>query len=433
MQVTKSVNHALAHLFTCALVALMPGCPALGIVGDGVSDDDARDGDGDGDGDSDGGEGEGEAEGDLGVLADAAATLFDRCFTLEQVFGDAVAVLEPAWVAQFEWPTVNLTGGPVFIVFGVLFVGTDRDELLAHFEAQTNNPALEFRQAAYDACLAVLTSPTCPEDVWYPFHIRETFSACKEIFSGVRAVGEGCGEDFECAGGGRFVTFCDQPDEEQCGVCAALPGDAEPCADDRCRAGLVCNDDNTCVPLPGHGEPCSLSCAEGLICNEVDVCEPIRNDTPREGDPCVVDSRQNSCDPFATALFCDPTDNTCQPITIVAPGGTCDPEAGFFKTANYCRDQVMLNACLDPEADGTFICTALPGIGRACVQGRCAHVGALGVATTGCDETDTCVVLPGEGQACVDFRCADPLVCDENNICVVNPLVDLEGPVCPSG
>jgi hypothetical protein len=426
MQVTKAVNLALPLLFMCALVALMPGCPAFGIVGDGVSDDDARDGDGEG------GEGEGEADGDLGVLADAAAAFFDRCFTLEQVFGDAVAALEPAWVAQFEWPNPRgiATLGPAFFVFGVQPVGTDRDELLAHFEARTNNPALGFRQAAYDACFAVLTNPTCPEDL-----NPETFTACREVFSGVRAVGEGCGEDFECAGGGRFETFCDQPDEEQCGVCAASPGDGEPCADDRCRAGLVCNDDDTCVALPGNGQPCiGVFCAEGLTCNEARVCEPPPADIPREGEPCVVDSVNNNCNPFATALFCDSTDNTCQPITIVAPGGTCDPEAGLFKAANYCRDQSTLNACLDPEADGTFICTALPGIGSACVQGRCALDVAFGVAPeTACDETDTCVVLPGEGQACVDFECAGALVCDDNDICVVNPNVDLEGPVCPSG
>lgn len=136
--------------------------------------------------------------------------------------------------------------------------------------------------------------------------------ACR--FAGDRINGAGCATGAQCQS-----SFCDAPDEGQCGQCSPVRKLGEPCSKggSPCDVGLYCGAALICIP-PG---------IEGDACNPTAPCGPRHSCVAGEclppalsGQPC---DDEHGCDPL-DLLTCDPASTTCQPQQTLAPARTCD-------------------------------------------------------------------------------------------------------------
>ncbi len=195
------------------------------------------------------------------------------------------------------------------------------------------------------------------------------------------AVGGVCSGDPGCEAG----LFCDN------GLCAALPGDGEPCQNGTlCAPGLACAMDfGDCAPLPGDGAPCAFGpngpnqCATGLGCVD-GTCGPM----PGLNEPCTVDNRCEAplaCDFTAQGSFC---------VAQKALGGACQNDQ-VCGTGLHC--DFAVGACAADFAVG-----AACSVGNECgVTQVCLPNDGLGLA---------CAPMPGLGDACL-FDCEAGLFC----------------------
>ena len=185
------------------------------------------------------------------------------------------------------------------------------------------------------------------------------------------AAGSPCMWDGECS----KQTYC------AAGVCAALPGDGDPCAlDVRCLPGLGCDPATTvCGALPGEGETCAwifggqVGCAGALGCVAA-TCAVM----PAEGDPCTDDQRCGAglgCDDTFTCVPAHAAGEPCLDHRVCAAGLFCDAVksvcAPFVAKGEPCYDSVGCGpsgSCVPGASDGQWVCGAIPAAGDACYQ-----------------------------------------------------------------
>ena len=330
-----------------------------------------------------GGEGEGEGEGETTPRADA---LIEALIAARETCPRINALLglgEPGLIERLE---------PSFDAEAYLRGN------LESFRSDELDPLRALNQAAYDTCLADITS--CAADVFGEAH------ACSFIFTGTRTDGQGCENDDDCVSGA-----CIDGDGD-CGTCepaVALGGD---CTDKPCAQGLTCDDTETCVEILSSGDACTAAsdhCDRGLVCTGAGAAAVCAAEvTFTVGSACV-----ETCGGVLSGLAC--VEAVCVAINVVGVGEGCD---GDGETKDYCVDTASSNVCGNRNEDGRGTCLLLPSSG-ACIerytgdddnQGDCAgqHL---------CVD-DVCVPYPAAGEAC-QFTCAGELVCDfESNVCV---------------
>ena len=180
-------------------------------------------------------------------------------------------------------------------------------ELESPFEGHTGQVVID--EEAVLTCLHQVANAPCG-------CTGEEMPACGTLNlpNGTLADGAVCEIDSQCASG-----YCSIMEDEDCGICATLPGLGEDCSDEYlCGEGLTCNytsftcqekklrcetcaSDDECGELVcvrgecasaylAEGEDCTDSrsgCAEGLSCNE-DVCGPISITFSELGAPCNI-------------------------------------------------------------------------------------------------------------------------------------------------
>lgn len=78
------------------------------------------------------------------------------------------------------------------------------------------------------------------------------------------------------------------------GACTVAPREGAPCtADDRCAAGLLCNDNGRCLLPPGAGEPCAPGqrCGDGAYCTTPPDAGPVCQAQGTPGETCTDDDQ----------------------------------------------------------------------------------------------------------------------------------------------
>lgn len=179
--------------------------------------------------------------------------------------------------------------------------------------------------------------------------------SCEDVFAGPPAIcrvagdkanGATCSAAAQCLG-----SLCERPAEGECGECATILNEGDPCAaaPERCDDGLFCNASDVCEAYAASGAACSAEkpCKAGLSC-DAGTCGALEP----EGADC---SLGQVCD-ITVGGFCS-LDGNCHTFLVAALGQACgfDQGTGDF---TLCEADAF---CAETE-----VCTARPKEGQAC-------------------------------------------------------------------
>lgn len=135
-------------------------------------------------------------------------------------------------------------------------------------EASYREGRIEYSEGHADACKTQVNQLSCSDFEGTPTQ-RESLPGCEEMIEGVVELGGNCQGDWECES-----DYCvnENPEEEQMGTCAELPGLGEECPDRRCGGLGYCT---AVPPLPEDGDPdmrCDQLRQAGEACTEDKMC-----------------------------------------------------------------------------------------------------------------------------------------------------------------
>ncbi len=228
-------------------------------------------------------------------------------------------------------------------------------------------------------CIDFLRSATCGD----VFASNGTFDQLCLPFSGSVAAGGVCFNDIDCAlKGSRCAKTMGNGDVCVAGSCVAPAGLGSDCGTNQ-----LCVPGSYCVQNQTGGYSCqagnlnalcqgSYQCDQGFYCSPGMTCQPVVGD----GSACTDDSQ---CTPGLQCVG-DDVSGTGMCHKVDMAGAPCD---GSCDGCLYC-DQ--------PQANQLGSCKALPPVGQACANGRCADI-----FDARCDTTNnTCVVDGDQGDPC---------------------------------
>jgi hypothetical protein len=268
--------------------------------------------------------------------------------------------------------------------------------VLARPRTQALNSAVaagqvRFQASEVQACLDVTSMCDYPPDV-DPLTgaIRlEDVLACREVFDGNVAAGDGCDLSEQCSGPAVCVV---EAGGDCAGVCTALLAE-----------GATCTVDRECAAGAGAWPIClSTKCSERPIGTPGTV-----------GQSCVVNSNYPVC---ADDSWCPTT--VCAPA--VALGDECDP------------DTLALSQCADGYCGGGDQCTAF--VVQDTAQATCDDNGVPGSGTQLCDSFASLVCVD---DACVETDRSAGSPCNDGYwfdaaLCPPEPLLPA-GEACSNG
>jgi hypothetical protein len=239
------------------------------------------------------------------------------------------------------------------ILYGTQAVAQQRAKLLCRY---AELPGSNFPRRPVQPCLDATRALSC--DDFFDNRIPAACQAPGDYPAGTR-----------CIGGDQCQTgFCDlSVPDGNCGRCATLPGEGEPCRQGRfCQPGLLCSEAGSCAVPLDVGELCSNEepCRRILTCLNA-TC--IRKQAPGAFCTDRVD-----CDE-ANGSFCNPNTFECVGYTA---GSTCGPPMNG--TATFCQAAGTCNStqgsCTPAASDGSACSDAngpLCMLPASCVGGVC--------------------------------------------------------------
>lgn len=276
-----------------------------------------------------------------------------------------------------------------------------RSDFIGICTASVNAPGSGFTTTVLDGCAsAVAQSSTCASGIG-------GVPQCKPP-AGKLADGAACGDDTQCASG-DCKTTASAGNGPQCGVCAKLAKENEPC----------------------NVAPDNLSCGADLKCVK-NVC--AKNVTIAAGGACSFTGPEGyncAAGTFCNAAFTPNSVGTC--AALPKKGETCTAvcDGNLACVAGKCADKVDVGGTCASSAecksgltcDQTKKCAAktIVKAGESCASTSVKCDAGLACTTTGTDQ-QTCVPEKKNGEACAPTDvCAQFLVCSGGKCVIDDP------------
>jgi hypothetical protein len=150
------------------------------------------------------------------------------------------------------------------------------------------------------------------------------------------------------------------------------------------------------------------SCGQGLACLDYQCVDLV--DAP--GEPCAADDG-------SPGGFVCPPGTQCR-YTAGDGAVTCEPPPAAGEPCEQFGLGCVGDLVCHPK---DLVCTALPGLGQACLEGQCAAGNVCA--------NDRCQALPGEDEPCWQNGCAAGLHCDGNTNTCAPPVPEGEPCIYP--